>query len=307
RDRVSVKFLQHSRDGKQSTSLEFRVLVTDGGIRWVNFVANPMSEAGELAGQMGLALDITRRVQTEKALRQRTIELEERNEELDAFAHTVAHDLQDPLSLVIGYGAVLVDDRASLSDQEFQRGLSIILQSGRKMSNIIDELFLLTQVRKTEVDTRRVDMAGIVAGALQRLAHLVEEQQAQIVLPDSWPAVWSYEPWIEEVWVNYLSNALKHGGRPPHVELGAEVQSDSSVRFWIRDNGPGLTEEEQARLFTPFTKLSQVRTKGHGLGLSIVRRIVEKLGGWVGVESDGVPGRGSVFYFTLPGTNEEAN
>jgi signal transduction histidine kinase len=266
-----------------------------------------MSEAGELAGQMGLALDITRRVQTEKALRQRTIELEERNEELDAFAHTVAHDLQDPLSLVIGYGAVLVDDRASLSDQEFQRGLSIILQSGRKMSNIIDELFLLTQVRKTEVDTRRVDMAGIVAGALQRLAHLVEEQQAQIVLPDSWPAVWSYEPWIEEVWVNYLSNALKHGGRPPHVELGAEVQSDSSVRFWIRDNGPGLTEEEQARLFTPFTKLSQVRTKGHGLGLSIVRRIVEKLGGWVGVESDGVPGRGSVFYFTLPGTNEEAN
>jgi two-component system sensor histidine kinase/response regulator len=72
------------------------------------------------------------------------------------------------------------------------------------------------------------------------------------------------------------------------------------VRFWVRDNGPGLTPEQQARLFAPFTRLDRVRAQGHGLGLSIVRRIVEKLGGSVGVESSGVPGQGSVFYFTLP-------
>lgn len=72
------------------------------------------------------------------------------------------------------------------------------------------------------------------------------------------------------------------------------------VRFWVRDNGPGLTPDQQAQLFTPFERLHQARAEGHGLGLSIVKRIVEKLGGEVGVESDGVPGQGSTFYFTLP-------
>jgi signal transduction histidine kinase len=110
--------------------------------------------------------------------------------------------------------------------------------------------------------------------------------------------VLGYAPWIEEVWVNYLSNAIKYGGRPPRVELGAETQPGGLVRFWVRDNGPGIAPEAQVRLFVPFTRLDQVRAKGHGLGLSIVRRIVEKLGGQVGVIS--TPGQGSVFSFTLP-------
>jgi signal transduction histidine kinase len=82
------------------------------------------------------------------------------------------------------------------------------------------------------------------------------------------------------------------------VELGATVQADDRVRFWVRDNGEGMTEDERARLFTPFTRLHQVKAEGHGLGLSIVRRIVDKLGGDVGVESE--PGAGSTFFFTLP-------
>jgi signal transduction histidine kinase len=129
------------------------------------------------------------------------------------------------------------------------------------------------------------------------------------VLSDVWPKALGYAPWIEEVWVNYLSNAIKYGGRPPRVELGAAVQAGGStpptVRFWSQDDGPGLTPEEQARLFVPFTRLAQGKAKGHGLGLSIVRRIVEKLGGEVGVESEGVPGQGSLFFFTLPAVIEE--
>ena len=103
------------------------------------------------------------------------------------------------------------------------------------------------------------------------------------------------------MWVNYLSNGIKYGGRPPRVELGATVQPDGMVRFWVRDNGPGILLEEQARLFTLFTRLDQVQVKGHGLGLSIARRIVEKLGGQVGTESE--IGQGSVFSFTLPGVD----
>jgi signal transduction histidine kinase len=121
-----------------------------------------------------------------------------------------------------------------------------------------------------------------------------------------------YAPWVEEVWANYLSNGCKYGGTPsaaPRLELGGDLlpilpagdgQDGSMVRFWVHDSGDGLTSEQQNRLFTPFTRLDQARARGHGLGLSIVRRIVEKLGGQVGVESNGAPGQGSTFYFTLP-------
>jgi len=118
-----------------------------------------------------------------------------------------------------------------------------------------------------------------------------------------WPIALGHAPWIEEVWVNYLSNAIKYGGWPPRVELGAMEQGDGIVRFWVRDNGSGLTLEEQTRLFTPLTRLDRVRAKGHGLGLSIVRRIVERLGGQTGVESE--VGQGSVFFFTLPACTDD--
>jgi two-component system, sensor histidine kinase and response regulator len=107
---------------------------------------------------------------------------------------------------------------------------------------------------------------------------------------------------VAEVWANYLSNAIKYGGDPPRAELGADLPADGRVRFWVRDNGPGLSPEDQARLFAPFERLHQVRAQGHGLGLSIVRRIVEKLGGEVGVES--AVGQGSTFWFTLPALRE---
>jgi PAS domain S-box-containing protein len=249
-----------------------------------------------LAASAAVAIDNARLVE---AMRQYTDELKVRNEELDAFVHTVAHDLKDPLALVVGLAEVLREEYPTLSDRELCRYLRKVAQSGRKMSNIIDELMLLAGVRKIEVEMRPLDMGNIVAEAMQRLADMIEEHQAEIISPETWPVAWGYGPWVEEVWVNYLSNALKYGGRPPRVELGATAQSNGAVRFWVRDNGPGLTPEEQARLFTPFTRLEQVCVKGHGLGLSIVRRIVEKLDGQVGVESE--VGQGSVFSFTLPG------
>jgi len=117
-------------------------------------------------------------------------------------------------------------------------------------------------------------------------------------VPDEWPLAVGYGPWIEEVWANYINNAIKYGGEPPCVRLGATAQPDGTIRFWVSDNGAGLSEEEQARLFTPFTRLDQVRARGYGLGLSIVRRIMDRLGGEVGVESR--DGEGSVFSFVLP-------
>jgi signal transduction histidine kinase len=255
-----------------------------------------------------LQWEITERKQAEETLRRYTVELETRNEELDAFAHTVAHDLKNPLALIVGYAEAL--DGALLEGEQMSYHLRMIARNGHKMSSIIDELLLLASMRKLGgVELGPLDMAGVVDEACLRLVYMIEEHKAEIVLPDEWPVPWGYGPWVEEVWANYMSNALKYGGQPPRVELGADllpsVPSDDGEeekgrmgRFWIRDNGRGLTPEEQARLFTPFTRLDQVSAKGHGLGLSIVRRIVEKMGGQVGVESR--VGEGSTFSFTLP-------
>ncbi len=235
---------------------------------------------------------------SEETLRQQTLELQARNEDLDAFAHTAAHDLKNPLALIVSLAYSLEENRASMSNEELDEHVQIVKNTAFKMSSIIDELLLLAEVRKVDVELEPLDMAVAVAAARQRLAQVIEECQGTIITPSTWPSALGYQPWVEEVWANYLSNAMKYGGCPPCVELGATPQPDGMVRFWIRDSGPGLTPEDLARLFSPFTRLSRIRASGHGLGLSIVRRIVEKLGGQVGAESQA--GQGSLFFFTLP-------
>jgi len=264
-----------------------------------------------------------------------TQELELRNSELDAFAHTVAHDLKNPISALVGFSGLLESRLTRMPEDQVLTNLQRIKQSSHKMANIIDELLLLSSVRKLEdVKTRPLDMADIVEEAHNRLADLRARLQADIHIPSEWPIAIGYAPWVEEVWVNYLSNAMKYGGNPqtgilPHIELGYAIldcrlpivdleptllagmpQSEmenlkskiedpqTKIAFWVRDNGQGISPEDQARLFAQFERLDQTRVEGHGLGLSIVRRIVEKLRGEVGVIS--TVGEGSAFWFTLP-------
>ncbi|UCG42675.1 MAG: HAMP domain-containing histidine kinase [candidate division WOR-3 bacterium] len=218
-------------------------------------------------------------------------------QELDAFAHTVAHDLKGPLTGIMGFTELLRTQFDDLSREKRERFLDQVVQSGTRMNRIIHELLLLAGVRKQKVELRPVDMAAVVREALNRLDYMIRDRNAAVTVPDTWPAALGHAPWVEEVWANYISNAVKYGGDPPSVELGAEVQPNGLVRFWVRDNGPGLSEEDQARLFKPHTRLDEVRAKGHGLGLSIVQRIVRRLGGEVGVSSR--VNEGSAFSFTL--------
>ncbi len=228
--------------------------------------------------------------------------LQDQNGELNAFSHTVAHNIQSSISRVIGFAELLQHEFDTLSEEERTQCLLAIVRNGRKVSNIVDELLILASVRSTEVENQPLTMVEIVEEAQYRLVDLIQETQAQISLPKSWPVALGYGPWVEEVWENYLSNALKYGGTPPVLTLGATETDEGMVRFWVRDQGPGLSVVQQEQLFTPFTKLNQVRLTGHGLGLSIVRRIMDKLKGDVGVES--TPGEGSLFWFSLPKAGE---
>lgn len=241
--------------------------------------------------------------QLEQHVAERTAELQARNQELDAFAHTVAHDLKSPLALITGFATLLVDDYQQLHPDEVTRLLNYISQSSRKMTDIVDALLLLTSTRREDVTLEILDMVQIVNNVQERLAFMVQEYQANIVVPDSWPQAVGYAPWLEEVWANYMSNAIKYGGMPPQVELGANDQANGMIRFWVRDNGPGIPLEKQAKLFVPFARLNEEPVEGsHGLGLSIVERIVNRLGGQVGCESR--PNEGSLFYLTLPCAHE---
>lgn len=256
------------------------------------------NEDGQSEGYVFVIRDVSKHVQAEEAIRAAAEELLAQNKELDAFAHTVAHDLRSPLSPIIGLIDLLEDGLEGMSSDEIRTYLQAISKSSIKMLNIIDELLTLAQLRTEDVDVRELDMTSIVSEVQERMKHLVEESGATLVIPEAWPLSIGHAPWVEEVWVNYLSNAIKYGGSPPRIEIGATIAGPDHVRFWVRDNGRGLAPEDQAKLFTPFTRLHQTRARGSGLGLSIVQRIVSKLGGEVGLESR--VGEGSVFSFTLP-------
>jgi two-component system sensor histidine kinase/response regulator len=249
--------------------------------------------------------DITDRKITECALRERTVELEALNEQLDAFAHTVAHDIKDPLTGIVSLSSLITEYFEDLKPDTIKEYLDAITQNTLRLASIVDALLLLASVRQLEtIDVEPLDMPAIIANVQKRLAVLIAERQAVLLTPETWPTIHSYGPWIEEVWANYVSNAIKYGGTPPLVEIGfslpdardSKSNPASSIRFWVRDNGPGLVEEQRARLFSKFTRLRDTEP-GHGLGLSIARDIVEKLGGKVGVDSE--TGQGCEFWFTL--------
>ena len=276
---------------------EHILLHRDGRRIPVEVTTSPLTNENEdEALYISILRDITDRKQAEDE-RERLIV------DLNAFAHTVAHDLKNPLGITISSADILAYGRHRMSEEKVEHYLQAIVRNGYRMSTIIDELLFLSSVRAlTEVPTEPINMAQIIATTQNRMVSMFAEYKAKINVPSHFPVALGYAPWIEEVWANYFSNALKYGGNPPRLDLGAAVLPGGMVRFWVSDNGPGITSEGRARLFTPFTRLNVERVEGHGLGLSIVQRIIDKLGGEVGVES--THGEGSTFSFTLPGVDK---
>ena len=227
------------------------------------------------------------------------LEKKELLNELDAFAHTVAHDLQNPLSTITGRLQMLGMLLDSADKATVRHQIDEAIQSASRLGDIIRELLILAGVRRQAVVSLPLDMAAIVTEAVDHLESLLKEQPARIERPKTWPVAVGHAPWVIQIWVNYISNAAKYGGSDPQITLGGETSADGrTTRFWVEDNGQGLDAEAQAKLFVPFSRISTARTSGHGLGLSIVQRIVEKLSGKVGIQS--TPGTGARFWFELP-------
>jgi signal transduction histidine kinase len=290
-DREGAKKAFATTSSTGVTGVVMRVARPDGTFRWLEVAARTftLSDVGQQI--VSVCRDVTARKLAE----------EERDlliGELDAYARTVAHDLKNPIAVIAGYNELLSLERDRLTE-EGQDFLSATGRGCEKVTQIIDELLLLASIRKIgKVETHPLDMAKIVEEACQRVAKTLDEARAEILFPEEWPQAIGYAPWLEEVWVNYISNAVKYGGSPPRIALGAGEDGDGKAHFWVRDNGQGLSEEQLGKLFEEFSRIEPTKAEGHGLGLSIVKRIVERLGGEVRVTSQ--VGQGSSFGFTLP-------
>jgi PAS domain S-box-containing protein len=266
----------------------------NGEDRYVLIAATPiMGEAGDYRGSFAIVVDVTPGRRVEQALLKS-------NAELDAFAHTVAHDLKSPLAVLIGFADILIHEFEALSREEMRQYLEVVGDTADKMIHIIDELMLLSQTRHQTMPPAPLNTPQIIEGALIRLRYTIQKYGAEVIVPppEQFPAAQGYAPWVEAVWANYISNAIKYGGVPPRVELSATRLDDGRICFSVKDNGRGIAPEKMARLFIPFERLEEARIEGHGIGLSIVRRILEKLNGEVRVVS--APGAGSTFSFILP-------
>ncbi len=248
--------------------------------------------------------EVLARVKAHIAIQRHKTKLKAQVAELDAFAHTVAHDLKGPLSLVTGFSDYLIEKNDFSDHKEMVDVLHHIKEGGHRAINITDELLLLSSVQKQAVILEPIDMASVVQKSQQRMKFTITKHEGQLEIASDWPVALGYAPWLEEVWVNYISNGLKYGGSPPILKLGAESMPDDEVCFWVSDNGKGLSSEQKSVLFAEFKRLDQVYAEGYGLGLSIVHRIIHKLGGTVGIKN--TKDEGSLFYFTLPAVLDHA-
>ena len=166
---------------------------------------------------------------SESHLREDAAVLQARNEELDAYAHTVAHDLKIPLTIIIA-ASDLINTVPNLTPDEVKDSLQQIKSTAFEMDSIIDNLLLLSEVRSVDAPAEPVDMAKAVDHVQTRLSYMIRERHARVICSKTWPTAVGYMPWIEEVWANYLSNALKYGGKPPRGDRCALHEHERDER-----------------------------------------------------------------------------
>lgn len=239
----------------------------------------------------------------EKTVAERTMALSETNEQLEAFVYTIAHDLRGPLRSIAGYSQLLADDCMAALDESARHLLRRIQGSAEFMDRLILDLLAFGRTARAEIELSRVDVRKTWLIALAQTAGQREQAHAEIETIGTLPQVLAHEATLGQVFANLLSNAMKFvaTGVRPHICLRSEDRGDV-VRLWVEDNGIGIPSEQKDRVFRVFERLHGARYAGTGIGLSIVRKGVERMGGRVDVES--TLGEGSRFWIELKKADE---
>ena len=237
-------------------------------------------------------------LRTSRRVAELTAELEAANRELEAFSYSVAHDLRAPLRHIDGFARMALEKSRGL-DEALVKQLSIVVQAAGTMGRMIDGLLNLSRVGRAELQRRPVDMAGLVEKARSQLGPEAARPTLRWEI-GALPAASGDPELLQLVWINLLSNALKYSSRhpQPEIQVGARTAGDGKAVFFVRDNGVGFDMHYGGKLFNVFQRLHrQDEFAGIGIGLAVVRRVIERHGGRVWAESK-ING-GATFYFSL--------
>jgi signal transduction histidine kinase len=257
------------------------------------------------ANQVAIALENARLfsdLQTELAMRKRLIlELENKNAELERFTYTVSHDLKSPLFTIRGFLGYLEQDALAGNEVRLRSDIQRITDATEKMQRLLNELLELSRVGRLQNQASSFSFEELAREALELVQGRVMERGINVHIDANLPDVYGDRPRLLEVLQNLLDNAAKFmGNQPsPRIEIGAQGEDGESGNpvFFVRDNGIGIPAEHFERVFGLFNKLDP-KSEGTGIGLALVKRIIEVNGGRIWVQSE--PGKGSTFYFTLP-------
>lgn len=252
---------------------------------------------------MGIDRDITERRRLEKEAADRAEDLARSNQELEQFAYVASHDLQEPLRIVAGYAQLLTKRYRGTLGQDADEFIEYMVDGVRRMQELIDALLQYSRVGRKGREMAPVDLDVAFDDAMANLRAAIEESQARVTRDDL-PDVVADRLQLAQLFQNLIGNALKFKGEePPAVHVGAERHNGEWI-LEVRDNGIGIEPQYVDRIFDIFERLhSRERYDGTGIGLSICKKIVERHGGRIWVESDA--GHGSAFRFTIPATQEQ--
>jgi light-regulated signal transduction histidine kinase (bacteriophytochrome) len=237
-------------------------------------------------------------------LAQLNIELERSNNELDAFAYIASHDLKEPLRGIHNYSNFLIEDYGETLNEEGREKLRTLIRLTQRMEDLIDSLLHFSRLGRVDLSMQHTDINGVVYRSLDLLSARIEEMSVEICIPKPLPTMYCDRIQVGEVFNNLIANAIKYNDKAQKwIEIGYIDASPAPVTFYVRDNGIGIREKHFEAIFRIFKRLHGPSKYGGGTGagLTITKKIVERHGGKIWVES--TYGEGSTFYFTLQGVD----
>lgn len=271
----------------------------DGSRFWASVTITALRDKNStILGYTKLVRDITDRKHLEEQLEKRANELASSNKELEAFSYSISHDLRAPLIAMKGFTNILIEDYSNNMDTDAQDFLRRIVNSADKMSELIDDMLNLSKVSRMEMSLQEINLSAITETVINELRQAEPTNNIEVTITENLEAHGDARL-IYIALSNLISNAWKYSSKTPsaRIEIG-EMEKCGQKIYYLRDNGAGFDMKFAAKLFVPFMRLHSDREfPGTGIGLAIVKRVIEKHAGKIWAESE--PGRGATFYFTL--------